>query len=86
MPIARMHMGEGPPNSSQTKSTHDPWILIDILMVIIVDELMSKCLTENDPDDSHQKNTDKAVDALLSLRARVGMLGGDASPSAPGSY
>ena len=86
MPIARMYMGEGPANSSQTKSTRDPWILIDILMIIIVDELMSKCLTENDPDDSHQKNTDKAVDALLSLRARVGMLGGDASPSAPGSY
>ena len=57
MPIARMHMGEGPPNSSQTKSTHDPWILIDILMVIIVDELMSKRLTENDPDNGDKEKT-----------------------------
>ena len=57
MPIARMYMGEGPANSSQTKSTRDPWILIDILMIIIVDELMSKRLTEHDPDNRHKEKT-----------------------------
>src|SRR5678815_3228593 len=80
MPIVRMHIGEGPNNSFQTKSTRDPRILIDIVMVIIVDELMSKRLTENDPDNGHKEKTNNngagpfLVSTRLETRTDVSLL------------
>ena len=39
----------------------------DILVVVVVDELVPKCLTENDPDNCRKENTDDAGSDALTL-------------------
>ena len=41
-----MHMGEGPLNPVKRKATHNPWIIVNILTVVIINELVLKRLLD----------------------------------------
>ena len=38
------------------------WILIDVIVVIVVDEIVTERLSENEPGDCDQQNTEAADD------------------------
>jgi len=70
MPVVSMHMGEGPLNPLEGETVRDPWILVYVLIVIVVNELVPEGLAEDDPDNCHKENTDDASDDPLTIRAR----------------
>src|SRR5436190_9224091 len=72
MPIGSMDMREGPLNSIETEAFRDPWILANVLIVVVVDELMPQCLAEDNPDNSHKENTDHAGNNPFPGSARRG--------------
>ena len=70
MPVVRMHMSEGPLNPVEGEAVCDPWILVNVLIVVVIDKLVPEGLAEDDPDNSHKKNTDNAGDERLAGSAR----------------
>jgi hypothetical protein len=52
MPVVRMHMSEGPSNAVESKTVLDPWIVIYILIIVVVNEPMPKGLPEDHPNNS----------------------------------
>src|SRR5205809_7098054 len=70
MPVVSMHMRESPVNPVNRETVRDSWILVDVLIVVIVDELVPKGLAEDDPDNSHKENTDDGSDNPLTGSAR----------------
>src|SRR5205085_8425742 len=73
MPVVGMHMGEGPLNPVNGETIRDPWIFVNVLIVVVVDELVPKGLAEDDPDNSRQENTDYANDDPLTGSADRGL-------------
>ena len=67
-----MHMGEGPSNPLQAEAVRDPWILVNILIVVVVDELVPERLAEDNPDNCHKENTDNACDDELRCQREKG--------------
>ena len=58
MPVGRMHLGESPDNSLDCQAPGDGGVPDHINAVIIIDELMAKCLAEDYPRNDGQKNAD----------------------------
>jgi hypothetical protein len=56
VPVMRMTMGERPLDSMQCDTARYEWISIDVNVIIIVDEIVSECLTKHEPDYRSQKN------------------------------
>ena len=50
MPVVGMHMSEGPLNPVEGEAVRDPWILVDVVIVVVVDELVPEGLAEDGPD------------------------------------
>lgn len=72
MPVGSMHVSESPLDPVESETFGDPWILANILVVIVIDELMSEGLTENDPDDRDKKDTDAGDEDALIAKPSVG--------------
>jgi len=70
MPIAPMHMGEGPLNPVKRKAAHDPWIVVNILTVVIINKLVPKRLAKDDRDDCRKKKADKDGGKTIKVGAR----------------
>ena len=51
-----MNMGKRPVNAFEAETVRDPWIPINVLVVIIVDEVVPDCLTKYAQNDYHQKD------------------------------
>src|SRR2546423_12981016 len=45
----------------------------DVLVVVVVDEFVPKCLAKNDPDNCHEENADQNGFHTLALNTRNGM-------------
>jgi len=60
MPIGSMHMSEGPLNPVEGETVRDPWILANVLIVVVVDELVPKRLAKRNPDNARKQNADDA--------------------------
>ncbi len=71
MPVVSMHTGEGPLNAAERETIGNPWISVNVNVVVIIYELMIKRLAKGDPDDSRKENTDDAGDHTPILRART---------------
>ena len=65
MPVVGMRMGEGPSNPLEGETARDPWIFVDVLKVVQVDELVPKGLAEDNPDNCRQKHADDSGDEPL---------------------
>src|SRR4051794_34526901 len=70
MPIVCVHMSEGPPDPVEGKTVRDRWILVNVVIVIVVDELVPKGLAKNDPDKACKENRDSAGDEVLTISSR----------------
>src|SRR5205085_6963689 len=60
MPIASMHMGEGPLNPLEGEAVRDPRILVNVFLVVIVNKLVPKCLTKDNQNDCPKEEADNA--------------------------
>ena len=74
MPVARMHMGKGPPNSPESKTIRYSWVFIDVLMIIVVNEVVLEGLAEDSPDYAHKEKADnnRANPIFMSTGLRPG--------------
>src|SRR5438552_13205562 len=70
MPVVRMHMGEGPLNPLEGETVRDPWILVYVLIVVVVDKLVPNGLAEDDPDNCHKDSADHAGNDPVTDRPR----------------
>src|SRR5213075_3111546 len=70
MPIAAMHMGEGPLNPVKRKATDNPWIIVNILTVVIINELVLKRLAKNDQNDCRKNKADNDGSKTLKAEGR----------------
>ena len=75
MPIAPMHMGEGPSNPVKRKATHNPWILVNILTVVIINEVVLKRLAKNDQNDCRKNKADNDGSKTLKAGTRRKLCG-----------
>ena len=65
-----MHMGEGPLNPIKRKPTHNPWIVVNILTVVIINKLVPKRLAKDDQDDCRKKKADNDGGKTFKVGAR----------------
>ena len=65
-----MHMREGPLNPIKRKAAHNPWIIVNILTVVIINKLVLKRLAKDDQDDCRKKKADNDRANALKVRAR----------------
>ena len=70
MPVTGMHMSEGPLDPVKSKTASYPWILIDVLMIIVIDELVAKRLAEDDRYNCYEKNADPSGLGILTVNLR----------------
>src|ERR1700730_11366635 len=70
MPVVRVHMGAGPLNPFKCEACCDPWIFINVLFVVEVNELMPESLAEDDPDNSRKENRDDTSDNAVAPSVR----------------
>src|SRR5437588_12124755 len=64
-------MSEKPLQSVDRESTTDLWVFVNIPVVIEIDEIVTECLAEDDPDNRGQKNADRDRDSAIV--SRVGL-------------
>ena len=69
MPQTRVTMSEDPPESVESESTTNLSVFVNVAVVIEVDEVVTECLSKNDPDDGGEKNTDRDGDQAIVSRA-----------------
>jgi len=67
MPVHGMNVGESPPNPTEAKAAGYLTVFIDVSRVIIVNEVVPKCLAKDNPRNRCETDTD-----AYSLPARDG--------------
>ena len=70
-----MHMREGPLNPVKRKATHNPWIIVNILTVVIINKLVLKRLAKDDQDDCRKKKADNDGGKTIKVGARGNLCG-----------
>lgn len=58
MPIRGMSVSKGPNDPLHFEAREDVRVLIHIFFVVVIDEVVSEGLTENEPGDGEKKNAD----------------------------
>ena len=58
MPVLRMNMGERPPDAAPGQACAHMHVVEHVKRIVVVNELMPKCLAENRPGERNQKNAD----------------------------
>ena len=68
MPVRDLRMGKGPLNIGRRKAARRSWVFVNVTIVIVVYELVTKCLGKDSPDNSDQEKADTDRDQPLPIR------------------
>src|ERR1044072_2221780 len=58
MPIVCVHMSKGPDNAIKRKAVGNPWVVEDILPIVVIHELVAAGLAKDDENHHRQDDTD----------------------------
>lgn len=62
VPVFRMNMGKRPANIGEAEAAGYPGILIDVTRIIVVNEIVSECLTKDAPCKNCQTDANAGRD------------------------
>src|SRR6266542_1919224 len=75
MPVAGIHVGECPLNSAWRKTICNPWILDDVILVVVTYKVVSERLAKSDPNNYCKKNGEDTGDHSVVVSGRTAGLG-----------